>query len=185
MEADESDGTLREFHPEQAIVLNIDEEHLDYFANFQAVCDEFMTFAEQTHGRLIFCADDACLLELFGGHARAVSYGFNPAADYRAEVRGSGRFTVECAGEALGEFSLKLWGEKNISNAVAVVAFLHANGFEADVIREALRGFRGRTADSRNCFATNDSGSLMITDIIRRKLRRPCGRSASSVRGVY
>ena len=39
--------------------------------------------------------------------------------------------------------SLKLWGEKNISNAVAVVAFLHANGFEADVIREALRGFRG------------------------------------------
>ena len=147
VEADESDGTLREFHPEQAIVLNIDEEHLDYFANFQAVCDEFMTFAEQTHGRLIFCADDACLLELFGGHARSVSYGFNPAADYHAEVLGSGRFSVECAGEALGEFSLKLWGEKNISNAVAVVAFLHANGFEADAIREALKGFQG--ADRR------------------------------------
>ena len=147
VEADESDGTLREFHPEQAIVLNIDEEHLDYFANFQAVCDEFVTFAEQTQGRLIFCADDACLLELFGGHARSVSYGFNPAADYRAEVRGSGRFTVECAGEALGEFSLKLWGEKNISNAVAVVAFLHANGFETDAIREALKGFQG--ADRR------------------------------------
>ena len=33
-ETDESDGTLIEFHPEYSIVLNIDEEHLDYYANW-------------------------------------------------------------------------------------------------------------------------------------------------------
>ena len=137
-------GPYVSFILEQAIVLNIDEEHLDYFANFQAVCDEFMTFAEQTHERLIFCADDACLLELFGGTRDRLVTGLT-GADYRAEVRGTGRFTVECAGEALGEFSLNLLGEKNISNAVAVVAFLHANGFETDVIREALKGFQERS----------------------------------------
>jgi UDP-N-acetylmuramate--alanine ligase len=37
-EADESDGTLREFHPRHAIVLNVDDEHLDHFANVDAVC---------------------------------------------------------------------------------------------------------------------------------------------------
>src|SRR5688572_18065292 len=41
IETDESDGTLREFHPEVAIILNVDEEHLDYFANLEAICSEF------------------------------------------------------------------------------------------------------------------------------------------------
>src|SRR5262245_9002387 len=41
VEADESDGSLREFRPAHAIVLNIDEEHLDYFVNLEAVCQEF------------------------------------------------------------------------------------------------------------------------------------------------
>ena len=36
-EADESDGTLREFQPEHAIVLNVDEEHLDFYENFEAI----------------------------------------------------------------------------------------------------------------------------------------------------
>src|SRR5205814_5401281 len=35
VEADESDGTLLEFRPEHAIVLNVDAEHLDYYANLE------------------------------------------------------------------------------------------------------------------------------------------------------
>ena len=84
-----------------------------------------------------------------------MSYGFNPAADYRAEVRDQAGLLWSVLVKRWGIFA-EIVGRENISNAVAVVAFLHANGFEADVIREALRGFRGRTADSRNCFATND-----------------------------
>src|SRR6185369_8330375 len=77
VEADESDGTLREFHPHGAIVLNVDEEHLDYYANLEAVCVEFETFARQTRGPLVFCADDSRLPALFANHPRAVSYGFH------------------------------------------------------------------------------------------------------------
>src|SRR5439155_2971037 len=83
VEADESDGTLLEFHPEHAIVLNVDAEHLDFYANLEAICREFQTFAQQTRGLLIFCADDPRLAELYAKRRGAISYGFHPLACYR------------------------------------------------------------------------------------------------------
>ena len=138
VETDESDGTLREFHAEQSIVLNINEEHLDYYANFDAVCDEFIAFARQTTGTIYYCADDPRLAELYGSRDNVISYGFNPAADYRVEIQPDKGFTVWQREIRLGEFHIQLFGEKNISNAVSVVAFLHQNGFQADEIASAL-----------------------------------------------
>ena len=36
-EGDESDGTLRCFHPEHSLILNIEEEHLDFYADLAAI----------------------------------------------------------------------------------------------------------------------------------------------------
>ena len=36
-EGDESDGTLANYHVEHAIILNIEEEHLDYYADLAAI----------------------------------------------------------------------------------------------------------------------------------------------------
>ena len=58
VETDESDGTLSEFSPEQSILLNIDEEHLDYYENLDAICTEFVALVKQTKSTLIYCADD-------------------------------------------------------------------------------------------------------------------------------
>ena len=82
-EADESDGTLSEFRPQHAIVLNIDAEHLDFYASFDAICHEFANFAQQTRDTLVFCADDVRLAELFARRPGAISYGFHPLANYR------------------------------------------------------------------------------------------------------
>ena len=95
-----------------------------------------MTFAEQTHERLIFCADDACLLELFGGHSRSVSYGFNPAADYRAEVRDQAGLLWSVLVKRWGIFA-ELVGREKYFQRGGGRGVLHANGFETDVIREA------------------------------------------------
>src|SRR5207237_1270068 len=100
-EGDESDGTLRYFQPEHALILNIEEEHLDFYADLAAIEDVFTQLIEQTSGKVFFCADDAnatrlCVLE---GRAlsrpteddtavvpppRAISFGFAETADYRA-----------------------------------------------------------------------------------------------------
>ena len=58
VEADESDGTLKVFEPEHTILLNIDAEHLDYYAGLEAIEREFREFASQTRGLVVFCADD-------------------------------------------------------------------------------------------------------------------------------
>jgi UDP-N-acetylmuramate--alanine ligase len=155
VEADESDGTLRSFHPQHAIILNVDEEHLDYYANLEAVCREFKEFGAQTAKGIIFCADDSRLLQLFGGRKDAVSYGFDPAATYRLEKQASilgSRFTVWKNGASLGEFSLRLIGEKNISNAGAVVTFLDQQGFSAPEIAAAISEFRGAARRQQELF---------------------------------
>jgi UDP-N-acetylmuramate--alanine ligase len=164
IEADESDGSLGEFRPTHAIVLNVDEEHLDYYANLEAVCREFAAFAAQTHEWVLFCADDARLSELLARHPRALSYGFHPLANYRIEPEAPAstpaarpearsRFTLWRSGAKLGEFVTPLLGEKNVSNASAVVALLDQLGFAAPDIARAVAGFKGAARRQQELFA--------------------------------
>jgi UDP-N-acetylmuramate--L-alanine ligase/UDP-N-acetylenolpyruvoylglucosamine reductase len=159
IEADESDGSLREFQPEAAIVLNVDEEHLDYYANLEAICSEFRRFGERTRGPLVFCADDARLAEVFARRPGAVSYGFHPLADYHLvkPAPNGTRNTAACfslwlRGAHLGDFPLSLLGEKNVSNAGAVVALLHQLGFAPGDIARAIAGFTGAARRQQELF---------------------------------
>ena len=45
----------------------------------------------------------------------------------------------------LGDFGTELVGEKNVSNATAVIALLHHLGFAPERIASAIAGFRGAT----------------------------------------
>lgn len=168
IETDESDGTLAEFKPRAAILLNVDEEHLDFFADLEAICSAFSRFAEQTDGPVLFCADDLRLAEMLAGHRRALSFGFHPLATYRAVPRPSGpgvresAFEVVHRGTSLGEFSTQLVGEKNISNATAAIAFLHHHGFAAADIARAIAGFKGAARRQQTLFI--DSRFQVIED---------------------
>jgi hypothetical protein len=192
VEADESDGSLREFHPEHSIVLNVDAEHLDFYSNLEAIGQEFAQFASQTRGHLVFCADDSRLAELFARRARAVSYGFHPLAAYRCELKteivtnGNERskpetlFSVWHKGEKLGEFSTALLGEKNVSNATAVVALLHQLGLAATKIALAIAPFHG--AARRHDLVVVDLGAAINGLVgIRSFSRRTAGMLACTM----
>jgi UDP-N-acetylmuramate--alanine ligase len=153
VETDESDGTLREFRPTHSIILNVDEEHLDYFVNVQNVCREFEQFAANTKELVIYCADDSRLGEVMEKRERAISFGFAEAADYRIELSGRQQFKVSASGQDLGDFTLELVGEKNISNAGAVIAFLHQLGYAPKAIRDAIKDFRGAARRQQELFA--------------------------------
>src|SRR5713226_8656624 len=82
-EGDESDGTLRYFHPEHALILNIDEEHLDFYADLAAIEEVFAQLIQQTSGTVFYNVDDANTARLCAKRNSAVSYGFSENANYR------------------------------------------------------------------------------------------------------
>lgn len=146
-EGDESDGTLALYRPQHAIILNIEEEHLDFYSDLAAIEAVYRKLADQTRGHLFYCADDVNAQRLCKGHPGAVSYGENSDADYRFQVVLSrafhSQFKVFCRGAWLGDFTLNVPGKHNISNATAVVALASELGVEVAKIAEAFEGFRG------------------------------------------
>src|SRR5436305_5932567 len=74
-EGDESDGTLRCFHPEHVLILNIEEEHLDFYADLAAIEKVFAQLIEKTRGTVFYNSDDSNADRICRSR-RSISYGF-------------------------------------------------------------------------------------------------------------
>ena len=145
-EGDESDGTIRYFHPEHALVLNIEEEHLDFYADLAAIEKVFAQLFEQTTGKVFFSIDDQNATRLCRTCPRTVSYGFSKGADYRGvEVRlkdFASTFRIYRSEELLGEAILNVPGEHNVHNAIGVIAMSTELGVPFEKIKESLAKFQ-------------------------------------------
>ena len=145
-EGDESDGTLALYRPEHAVILNIEAEHLDFYRDLDHIREVFTTLAEQTRGKLVYCAEDPVTHELCANRDNAVSYGWEDA-DYTAtevrDLKGSSAFTVMKNGGLLGDIELGIPGNHNILNALAAIALADSCGAEFPHIARALSTFAG------------------------------------------
>jgi UDP-N-acetylmuramate--L-alanine ligase/UDP-N-acetylenolpyruvoylglucosamine reductase len=147
VEADESDGTLALFAPQASLILNIEEEHLDFYHDIEEIVQVFATLCDRTRGPIVYCADDKNAMLLCSHCAQAVSYGRSELAAYRSlDVRldhFSSRFTVLRHGQLLGEIALEIPGAQNVSNALGVAALATELGVAWNQIVSALAEFRG------------------------------------------
>jgi UDP-N-acetylmuramate--alanine ligase len=145
-EGDESDGTLRCFHPKHALILNIEEEHLDFYPDLAAIEKVFAQLIEQTSGTIFYNADDASAARLCANHNAAISYGFSEGADYRGanvDLRDfASFFCVYRRGQQLGEAVLNVPGRHNVENAVGVIALGTELGIPFEKIAVSLRKFQ-------------------------------------------
>ena len=145
-EGDESDGTLQLFQPEHALILNVEEEHLDYYKDLAAIEEVFGKLLRQTKGTVFYCADDLHAPRICGAHARTVSYGFSEQARYRAtglELKDfAATFCVERGDEKLGDATLSVPGKHNVSNALGVIALATELGIPFEKIAKSLGTFR-------------------------------------------
>lgn len=146
-EGDESDGTLANYHPEHVILLNIEEEHLDFYRDLAQIEAVFQTLLQQTSGLVVYCGDDINASKVSSSHPGKISYGKAVGSDYRYTIVKTGNFqttfTVEHPDKFLGEFILNIPGQHNVSNAVAVIALATELGITAANIRDGLHSFRG------------------------------------------
>ncbi|MBA3273112.1 MAG: UDP-N-acetylmuramate--L-alanine ligase, partial [Chthoniobacterales bacterium] len=144
-EGDESDGTLRFFHPEHALLLNVEEEHLDFYADLAAIDAVYSQLLDQTTGSVFYCADNDNAVRLCSNRPRATSFGFAENADYRgADLELQDFASVFCVfqrGERLGEAVLNVPGRHNVSNALGVIALATELGIAFPKIVASLRHF--------------------------------------------
>lgn len=145
-EGDESDGTLQLFHPEDALILNIEEEHLDFYKDLAAIEQVFAKLVTQTSGKVFYCADDPNAARLCGARSGSISYGFCDHARYRAtaiELHDfAATFSVERGDEKIGDATLSVPGRHNVSNALGVIALATELGIPFDRIEKSLGTFR-------------------------------------------
>ena len=145
-EGDESDGTLQLFQPEHALVLNVEEEHLDFYRDLAAIEAVFRKLLARTKGTVFFCADDPHATRICEPHEQAISYGFAESAQYRAtdlELHDfAATFCVHRGGEKLGDATLSVPGKHNVSNALGVIALATELGIPFEKIAKSLGTFR-------------------------------------------
>ncbi|MEO5754943.1 MAG: UDP-N-acetylmuramate--L-alanine ligase [Chthoniobacterales bacterium] len=145
-EGDESDGTLQLFQPEHALILNVEEEHLDYYKDLAEIEEVFGKLLVQTKGTVFYCADDLHAPRICATHAHTVSYGFGEKAHYRAtgvELHDfAATFCVQRGDEKLGDATLSVPGKHNVSNALGVIALATELGISFEKVAKSLGTFR-------------------------------------------
>jgi len=165
-EVDESDGTLTAFQPAYSVITNIEEEHLDYFADLHAILDAFAQLAANTRETVFYCADDKNAGRVLGRAVRTISYGFNPEADFRvANLQRTGftsTFEVVHRERRLGQIKLAIPGEQNVGNACGAVATGFTLGLDFIEIAAALAQFTGAARRFERKFDGHDV--LVIDD---------------------
>jgi len=168
-EADESDGSFLHLTPTIAVITNIDAEHLDHYADHEAIKDAFVAFANRVpfYGVVIACLDHPHVQSILPRiDKRVATYGLSAQADYRAvrpEMVGlSTRFDVLRRGEPLGNFEVRMPGMHNVLNTLAVIAVADEVGADPAIVREALRTFEG--VQRRFTIVGEASGITVVDD---------------------
>ena len=146
-EGDESDGTIALYHPEHSILLNIEEEHMDFYENLAAIEAAYGTLLDQTSGNIFYCIDDPHAARVCKERPNAISYGEANSAEFRFQTilcrSFHSRFKVFRKEKWLGDFLLNIPGRHNISNATGVIALATVLGVPVEKIAEAFESFRG------------------------------------------
>ena len=132
------------FFPTLAVVLNIEEDHLDYFKDLNAIEHSFHQFAEMATAGILANGDDKNTLDAlkdleyvtFGLEAKDRIHGENYSKDWR-------EFDVICDGEHYCHLKLQVVGRHNALNALAAAGTAWMLGLPSEAVENGLAKFTG------------------------------------------
>jgi UDP-N-acetylmuramate--alanine ligase len=149
-EACEFNRSFHHHRPTIALINNVEEDHLDCYANIDAIVQSFREFAEllpplELGGKLLIADEGAHRREISAGlRCEVATFGFSPMADYQIifDAKAS-RAGVLQDGVWLGQWSLSVHGDHMALNSAAAAIIAHWLGVEWESIAQALPSFRG------------------------------------------
>lgn len=148
-EACEFNNHYHELDPNVAVILNVDEDHLEYFKNLDNIIASFRKFAEMTSDTVIYNADDANTVRTLEGiDKKLISFGKDEGCDYYpANItynRGAfAEFDVMSKGEKIAHLKLNIPGEHNILNSLAAFAAAKNAGCTNEECEKGIEAFGG------------------------------------------
>ena len=150
-EACEYDRSFLSLRPRHAVILNIEEDHLDYYKDIDDIRQAFGAFLgglSHDDGLAIINGDDAhCTAVAAQAGVRVQTFGTGADVNWRATdavlVDGVYEFDVARDGQSMGRVRLGLSGRHNVHNALAVIAGAHDCGVAWKDIVRGLAEFRG------------------------------------------
>ncbi len=150
-EACEFKDTFLHLFPDISIILNIDEDHMDYFKTMDNLKLSFAKFSALTTDCLVVNGDDKEVNEMLSEanlETRVVTFGKTSASDYYAEnvehiSDFHQRFTLMKNGNALCDIDVNVPGVHNVYNAVAACAAADVAGIPIEAIQKGISDFKG------------------------------------------
>ena len=169
-EACEYTNSFLSFYPKIGIILNIEEDHLDFFKDIQDILNSFHEFARliPKDGALIINGDIDRCEELTADLAcKVITYGSSSAFDYYPlsityDDSGCPSFHLMRVSGKEEVFSLRVPGEHNVYNAMAAIALADLLGISNEIIAKALLHYGG--TDRRFEYKGKVNGFTIIDD---------------------
>ncbi|RSK28208.1 UDP-N-acetylmuramate--L-alanine ligase [Bacillus sp. HMF5848] len=134
------------YHPDYAIMTNIDFDHPDYFSNVDDVFSAFQEMAWQVNKGIIACGDDEHLQRI-QAKVPVMFYGFNEDNDFQAQnivksTEGT-TFDVFVRNTFFASFFIPAYGNHNVLNSLAVIALCHYEDIDVETIQSRLKTHKG------------------------------------------
>ncbi len=160
-EACEYRQSFLSLQPTVSVALNVEEDHMDCYANFNCLKDAFRRFLDGGTVSVVN-ADDPFLCE----YPATVTYGLCKRADYYADRLRSekGKYAFDCyeRGKFRGEVRLSVIGKHNVYNALAVIAAARQLFVPFSVILKKVSAFSG--VERRSMYLGEFSGKKIYAD---------------------
>lgn len=138
--------------PKTEVILNIDNDHLDYFGTLENIIQSFGNYVRllPNDGLLVINWDDPnCMNLTKNTKAKVVTYGINNqnanfvARNIQFDINGFPTFDVYYNNTFYKTISLSIPGKHNVLNALACIAVCNEYGIEKEDIKNALHKYTG------------------------------------------
>ena len=131
-----------------SVVLNVEEDHLDYFKNYQNLLESFKKFAKNTKKDGFLIVNSKIKNVFAEENNNIVTYGLCEKDDYFARnvcQQSDGMFSCEVfeRGAFLFEIKLPVLGKHNIENALATISVCRTLKIDSASIKKGIEKFSG------------------------------------------
>ena len=139
--------TFLQLSPDISVLLNIDNDHLDYFKTMDNLVLSFHKFVKMSKKCYVNGDDNLCIKAAKDTDTEIITFGLGKNNDYYAENLQSGKygfsFDVMHGSEKLTRIEMHIPGKHNVLNGLAGFVTAYEQGVSADGIAEALKTFTG------------------------------------------